>query len=304
MNLDLLRSFFVVLDAGSLNKAAARLHVSQSTLTRQIQALEHAVGGQLLERTSSGVVATATGQQLADGMGPVLERFETVLQDVQRFARGQRETLRIGYLASAAARFLNPALARLRQAHPEMKLQLLDLSPGEQIEGLRQAELDVALLGHAGPLLSREFYTRLIATLGVCVAMAETNRLTARDAVQLADLHEELFVGAPEADMPGHNQWVRQLCRRAGFRPQFVLNAESLSHGLSLLVTEGAVMLVPEYLAAAPAPGIAFRPLDDAEARWEIHVAWQRGKIAEAVKVLLQGLAGNPLLQTGTTSTG
>lgn len=293
MNLDLLRTFFAVLEAGSLNKAAARLHVSQSTLTRQIQSLEHTVGGQLLERTPSGVVTTATGQQLADGMGPVLERFEAALQDVRRFARGQRETLRIGYLASAAARFLNPALAELRQAHPEVKVRLLDLSPGEQMKALREGELDVALLGHAGPLLSREFYTRRITTLRVYVAMAEANSLAKRDAVRITDLREEIFVGAAEFDLPGHNQWVRQLCRRAGFRPRFALDAESLTHGLSSIVTEGAVMLVPGYLATAPVPGVVFRLLDDPEAQWEIHVAWQRGKIAEPIKALLKGLAGS-----------
>ena len=291
MNLDLLRTFFVVLEAGSLNKAAERMHVSQSTLTRQIQSLEHAVGGQLLERTSSGVAPTATGQELAEAMRPVLARFDAVLANVRGFAQGRRDSLRIGYVASAAASFLNPALAKLRQAHPELKVRLLDLSPGEQMAALRNGKIDVALIGHAGAFLSREFYTRRLATIDVVVALSDCHPLAEKTELRLEDLRQELFVGAPDADMPGHNRWVVQLCRRAGFRPVFVLDGESLAHSLSTVVTERGVMLGPAYLTATPVPGVAFRPLKEPEAHWEIYVAWQRGRIADAVKTLLAGLA-------------
>ncbi|MCC5808272.1 MAG: LysR family transcriptional regulator [Opitutales bacterium] len=291
MNLDLLRTFFAVLEAGSLNKAAERLHVSQSTLTRQIQSLEQLVGGRLLERTSAGVVPTAAGQELREGMQPVVERFDTIFANVRRFAQGQRDRLRVGYVASAAAAFLNRALADLRAAHPEVKVQLLDLSPGEQIAALRKSEVDVALLGHAGVFISREFYTRCLASVEVAVALSECDSLAEKAALKLADLRDRAFVGAPEADMPGHNHWVVQLCRGAGFRPRFALEGDSLAHGLSSVVTESAVMLVPAYLGDLTTPGVVFRPLDEPAARWEIYVAWQRGKLAAPVKTLLDALA-------------
>ena len=61
-----LRSFITVVEEGSLHRAAERLHLSQSTLSRQMQALEAELGGQLLERTSSiGVRPTNCGHALA-----------------------------------------------------------------------------------------------------------------------------------------------------------------------------------------------------------------------------------------------
>jgi DNA-binding transcriptional LysR family regulator len=68
VNLDVLRSFFAICDFGSLSKAAEQLHVSQSTLTRQMQALEAEIGGQLLERGHRGVALTAAGHALLVGM--------------------------------------------------------------------------------------------------------------------------------------------------------------------------------------------------------------------------------------------
>jgi DNA-binding transcriptional LysR family regulator len=287
MNLDLLRTFAAVVEQGSLNRAAERLRVSQSTLTRQMQALEREVGGRLLERTASGVALTAVGRTLLEGMAPVLARFDTVLEESRRLARGQSDRLRVGYLSSAVSDFLNPALTGLRREHPEVKIRLEDLSPGEQIAALRKGSIDVGLVGHAGAFLSKEFYTRRLATVPVVVAMAENHRLAAKPSLRLADLSGEIFVGAHEQDMPGNNRWVMQLCRGAGFTPRFVENAESLVHLLATTVTEGAVALVPDYVIRTSVPGVVFRPLRDASARCDVYVAWQRGKVSAVMKAFL-----------------
>lgn len=290
VNLDLLRSFFAIVEQGSLNKAAERLRVSQSTLTRQMQTLEHDIGGPLLERSPGGVALTATGHALLEGAKPVLAKFDTVLADVCKRARGQSADLRIGYIMSAASDYLNPALGALRKAHPEVKVSMRDLSPGEQITALRAGEIDVALIGHAGVLLEKDFYVRKLATLPVMVALAEDSPLAKTAAVKLGDLKKELFVGAPDADMPGHNQWVAQVCKRAGFKPRFVQDADSITHGLSLIVTEGAVSLLPDYAKKLQVPGVVFRPLKDSAAKWDLMVAWQRGKTSAPLKALLDAL--------------
>lgn len=290
MNLDLLRSFFAVIEQGSLNKAADRLRVSQSTLTRQMQALEQEIGGPLLDRGPGGVALTATGHALVESMRPVLADFDRALGEVRKRARGQSATLRIGYLMSAVADHLNPALAALRKAHPEVKVKLLDLSPGEQIAAMRRGELDLALIGSAGSFLSREFYVRKLAVLPVVVALAENHPLATRTTIALADLRGESFVGAPEADVPGHNRWITQLCRKAGFRARFVQDADSLTHGLLLVVTDDAISLVPAFAKNVRVPGVVFRPLRDADAKWDLMVAWPHGKAPAPLRTLLAAL--------------
>lgn len=292
MNIELLRSFFAVVELGSLNKAAERLRVSQSTLTRQMQTLEQDIGGPLLERGPGGVALTAAGHTLAERLPPVLADLDRALGEVRKRARGQSSELRVGYLMSAVAAWLNPALAALRKAHPEVKVKLLDLSPGEQIAALRKGELDLALIGAAGNLLAREFYVKRLAVLPMFVALAEQHPLAARGELRLEDLRGELFVGAPDADLPGYNRWVTQLCRQAGYRARFVQeDAESLTHALLLVVTEGAVGLAPDYARNVAAPGVVFRPLRDAAAKWDLMVAWQRGKSSPPLRALLEALA-------------
>ena len=298
MNLDLLRSFFAVAEHGSLNKAAERLRVSQSTLTRQIQALEHEIGGRLFERGTTGVALTASGHALAEGIRPVLDNYDAVINRVRALARGKSAQLRVGYLMSAAADFLQPALMVLRRLHPEVKVKLHDLSPGEQIAALRRGEIDVALIGHAGTFLAREFFVRSIAQLPLMAVLPETHPLAGAKSLQLSDLKREAFIGAPENDLPGYNRWITQLCRRAGFRPRFLLDAGSLTDGLAMVVMEGAVSLLPEYSKRASVPGVVFRPLRDANARWDLVVAWQRGKVAAPVRALVDALPVRAAVQT------
>jgi DNA-binding transcriptional LysR family regulator len=290
VNLDLLRSFFEIAELGSLSKAAERLRVSQSTLTRQMHALEHEVGGALFERSPAGVALTATGYVLVDGMKPLLARFDAALADARKLARGQSASLRVGYIASVAQEYLSPALAALRRVHPEVKVKLLDLSPGEQIEALRKGEIDVALFGHAGASLAKEFYVRRVATLSMLAVVPENHPLAAKLAVALTDFKNELLVGAPQSDLPGYNRWITQLCRKAGFRARFVEDAGSLSHGLALVVTENAVSLLPEYSKKSGAPGVAFRPLKEPAPKWDLIIAWQRGRVSAPLRTLIDAV--------------
>ncbi|MEO6003999.1 MAG: LysR family transcriptional regulator [Opitutus sp.] len=290
VNLALLRSFFSIVENGSLNRAAEHLRVSQSTLTRQVHALEEEVGGRIFERSASGVALTSAGHVLFDSMRPVLTQFDAALDDARKSARGQSARLRVGYLGSAAAQYLHPALAALRRTHAEVKVSLVDLSPGELIAALRKGTIDLALLANARTLLSREFFVRAIAVVPVFVALPDTHPLAAQSSVKLTDLRHEVFIGVNERDMPGHNQWIVQLCRRAHYRPKFVVQAESLAHGLATIVAEGAVDLLPEYATKTRVPDVVYRPLKDAAASCELLVAWQRGKLAEPVRAMLETL--------------
>ena len=291
VNLDLLRSFFSIVEHGSLNRAAEILRVSQSTLTRQVHQLEDEVGGRIFERSASGVSLTAAGHVLQATMQPLLAQFDDALNEARKSARGQSSRLRVGYIGSASSQYLHPALAALRRAHPEVKVALTDLSPGEQIIALRKGAIDLALLANARVILAREFFVKRIAVVSVFVALPENHPLASRRALKLTDLKRELFVGVNDRDMPGHNAWITQLCRKARFRPKFVIEADSLAHGLATIVSEGAIDLLPEYATRTQVPGVVYRPLDDKAASCELLVAWQRGKLADPVRAMLEVLA-------------
>ena len=101
--LEKLRLFLVVLEEGGFRRAADRLRISQSSITRQIQSLELDLGGCVLERTSAGVRPTNGGQALAERAKTLLADYDSTMAEVRRLNRGESERLRIGYIASAVA---------------------------------------------------------------------------------------------------------------------------------------------------------------------------------------------------------
>jgi DNA-binding transcriptional LysR family regulator len=110
--LEKLRLFLVVLEEGSLRRAADRLRISQSAITRQMQSLEFDLGGRVLERTSAGVRPTNGGHALAERAKTLLADYDSTMAEVRRLNRGESERLLIGYIASAVQEYLGPALAQ------------------------------------------------------------------------------------------------------------------------------------------------------------------------------------------------
>ena len=292
-----LRLFLVILEEGSLRRAAERLHISQSAITRQVQLLEHDLGGRVLERTSSGVRPTTGGHTLAESAKALLTDYDSVMSEVRRLVRGEGDRLRIGYVASAVQEYLGPALVALRRTHPKVKVKMLDQTPGEMIIALRRGEIDLALTGHGVDLLSRDFYTHKLASVPSLVTLPLDHPMAAQKQISISQLKNESFVGAPDSVVPGYKQKIVQFCRRFGkFRPRFISieQAASLSEGLAIAANEGAISLHPTFISHLGIPNVVMVPLADKEATWDLFVVWQRGKTSIPLRALLDALQFKP----------
>src|SRR5882724_9769061 len=266
-----LRLFQVILEEGSLRRAAERLHISQSAITRQIQLLEHDLGGRGLERTSAGIHPTSGGHALADKARDLLGGYDSVMAEVRSLVRGEADRLRIGYVASAVQEYLGPALRVLRRTYPKLKVKMLDQTPGEMIIALRQGEIDLALTGHGVDLLSRDFYTHKLASVPSLVALPLDHRLASQKQISISQLKNESFVRGADNVVPGYTQKIVQFCRRFGkYRPRFVsigqpasLAEASLAEGLVLSANEGAISLHPIFISHLGIPNVVLVPVAD-----------------------------------------
>jgi LysR family transcriptional regulator, benzoate and cis,cis-muconate-responsive activator of ben and cat genes len=288
--LEQIRSFLTVVEEGSLCRAAARLHISQSTLSRQMQVLELELGGRLLERMATGVRLTAGGQALAERMGALLASYDLAIGATRRALHGETDQVRIAYLLTAK-QYLNGPLREIRRSHPETVLKLVNLSPGKQIAALRAGEIDIGLTNESGELLAGEFYTRKLADMGSYVALPEQHRLASRDRVQLSDLKGEFFAGWDSQEVPGMDRRVEAYCKKYGkFRPKFHGSAQTLAQLAELIANEKAVFILPAHASHHSPPGVVILPLADAEVTWKILVIWRRGRAGGALKALLDAL--------------
>ena len=291
------RSFLVILEEGSLRRAAERLHVSQPSLTRQMQLLEHDLGGRVLERTSAGVRPTNEGLALAEKARALLGYYDSTVAEARKIVRGETQQLRIGYLTSAGREYLDPAVAVIRRRHPQVKIKMLDLTTGEQIIALRRGEIDLALTSLGKELLSRDFYTRKIATVPSMVVLPLNHPLASEERISFSQLKNDHFLRVPDTGAPGYNQKITEFCRRFGkFKPRFAAMREitKLTDGLSAAANEDEILVNPVFISHLKIPNVVMVPIAEPEATWEVFIAWQRGKTSGPLRALVDALTLKP----------
>lgn len=286
-----IRAFLIVSEEGSINRAAERLRLSQSALSRQIQGLEHEMGGPLLERSSSGITLTPGGLALKARMETVLAGYDRAVLEVRRIVRGEHNLIRIGYLASAGKEYLEAAIKQVRAEYPGLVVKLLDLSPGEQIAALRAGEIELGLTDESAEVLAREFYTRVLASIPSVVAVPEQHPLGQQSRIRLVQLKNEVFVKSDENEVPGLNRRIGAVCwKHAKFRPRFVGPARDLAETLQTVANENAVAILPNFMRHQTAAGVTIRPLADEAVTWNLLIVWQRGKAGKPLRTLLDKL--------------
>src|SRR5262249_37643430 len=146
MELRHLRYFQVVGEVLNFTKAAARLRVAQPALSRQVQDLEDEIGVDLLRRSTRGVTLTAEGKLFLEQVRELLQRVDESVEKTRALARGEYGELHIGYIPIPTAEILPRALEAFRKAVPRVKLVLHDLATDELIAGLRDGNLELAVV--------------------------------------------------------------------------------------------------------------------------------------------------------------
>lgn len=146
MDLRQLRYFVGISEAGSLLKAATRLHVAQPSLSQQLAALEQELGARLLLRSSRGVSLTPAGQVFLEHARVVLadvERARMAVRDEGTVLRGE---VAVGLPTTLAMAATLPILQACRARFPQVRLKLVEAYSGFLREWLLAGRLDVGVL--------------------------------------------------------------------------------------------------------------------------------------------------------------
>lgn len=141
-----LEYFVVIVDFGSLSKAAAQLRIAQPALSQQMKTLEGQFGRQLLVRNSRGVKPTAAGLRLYRHARLILRQLGQLRLEVEDQTLDLAGSVAIGLPTSTATVLAAPLLIAVRQLYPNIKLQIFESLSGYLTELLMNNRLDCAVL--------------------------------------------------------------------------------------------------------------------------------------------------------------
>lgn len=124
-NFNALATFATVARERSFTRAAAKLGISQSALSQQVQSLEERLGVRLLTRTTRSVAPTEAGQRLLSTISPKFDEIEVAIADLRSMRDRPAGTIRLTAGEHPAVSILQPALTRFLPDFPDIKVELI-----------------------------------------------------------------------------------------------------------------------------------------------------------------------------------
>ncbi|HTV40058.1 MAG TPA: LysR substrate-binding domain-containing protein [Candidatus Sulfotelmatobacter sp.] len=286
MELRHLRYFVAVAEEQNVRRAAARLHVSQPPLTRQIRDLEDEIKVRLFERSKHGVQLTGAGRVFLDEARQILEHSERAVRSAQDALYGDVGRLRVAVPPMAMDRVLCRVLRQVRRRYPNMALQIQETHAPHQFRTLLERNVDLAYCNFRSTDTNLVFKAARRAAM--CVALTPGHPLARQRRIPLCDLEQEAFI-APSRHATTYYDWYINLCRNAGFDPEIAQEADNAQTLLSMVSAGIGVALVPDTLRAFQSAGdVEIRDLFPDTPYLTFYLAWRRDDPSPALKAFLE----------------
>jgi DNA-binding transcriptional LysR family regulator len=287
-----LRYFVAVAEEQNVTRAAARLHVSQPPLSRQMRDLEEELGVALFERSAKALRLTEAGRTMLTEARAVLQRLAEAIRAVREVARGEGGELQVGYAPSLTVELLPEALRTLRERAPGVHVTLHDLSTEGMLAGLRDGSLHLALLVQPPPGALPGLRFDPLRSYPVCVAVPRAHELARARQVNLQRLGRERLIIYGRAEYPEYRAWIERLFLPVGPAPQVAEEHDSATSLIAAVEAGRGIALVPSSLACLAGPRLKLRPIAPPPPPLVVGVARQAGELPAAAARLVAALIG------------
>ena len=287
-----LASFVAVAEELNFGRAAARLHMTQPPLSRQIRLLEQEVGVTLLDRGGRTVKVTPAGRVFLVEARRILRLAEESSLAVRRIPTGSGGTLTVGFTAVSIHGYVQSFLRRMAEELPHVDLVLRELVTADQVEAIASGDID---LGFVRPPITRAgLLSRVVqAERLLLAALADDPFVQRGQQASVADLDDSALIMYSPVESRYFYELLLGLTARAQVRPRYVQYVSQVHTMLALVQAGVGLAIVPESATALHPDGVAFVELADAQAPVvELAATWHEAADNPA---LARGLALLPM---------
>ncbi|MBT2336581.1 LysR family transcriptional regulator [Variovorax paradoxus] len=255
-----LRYFIAAAEELNFRRAAERVHIDQTPLSRTVRNLEDRWGVKLFIRTPRRLQLTPAGAKLLGHARQILVRVERVKRAVQATDARHREPLRIGVDEATVQPMLADCLARWRLIAPDIPIELTEMHAADLLAALRGEEIDA---GFSFGLPDNDALVQQPAWGSPLVAiLSPEHELAAREAVSLSELVSFPAIACRETHHPGLCQQVTAILKQLELSPTIAGEARSLSGYLTrVAVGQGVGLADVDHMRALQRKDIVVVPL-------------------------------------------
>jgi DNA-binding transcriptional LysR family regulator len=233
-----------VVQAGSMNKAAALLNTGQSAISRSIAELERTIGVRLLDRSAHGVAPTQYGRALLDGGAAVFDNLRQALKNIEFLADPTAGEVRIGSSELLAASFVSAVIERLSRRYPRITFHLVTGHVEALHRELSNHSVDLVIARRFGPIADEGLDFEFLFDDSFVIAAGVNHPCARRRKIELAELINEAWVLPPPGSVIPSVVTEAFRARGLGY-PRTTVVTESSEVRTSLLATGRFVTVFP-----------------------------------------------------------
>jgi DNA-binding transcriptional LysR family regulator len=284
-----LRYFMAVAEQLHFGRAAARLYISQPSLSNQIHGLERMLGTDLFVRTSRQVALTASGRALLEEAPVALAALERAAERARLTGAGIAGEIRLCYTPMANFEMLRVILAAIDNEIPNLSVVPSELFSAEIPRRILAGEQDVGLALHTESM--KGIRSELLRIEPVAAVLSKRHRLADASVVPLTSLQHETILLFPRELSPAHYDYIVAACEQSGFQPRIkaIRNAPPQAM-LARLQAGREVGLTPAsfaFHAVQSAPDVVARRIVQPEVLDKWSIVWPAHSQSAAIERVL-----------------
>jgi DNA-binding transcriptional LysR family regulator len=277
MELRHLRYFVGVGEEQHFGRAAARLHIAQPALSRQIQDLEREMGFLLFDRLPRGVRLSAAGKLFLGDARRILQDVDEAKRRAERIALGKAGSLRIGIaMALSWHGMVVESFREFRRRQPNAELVLHHLLSIHQVEAVLSGRLDAGFAASITPW-NKDLAHWEFARDRILLAVPKGHPLTKRGKIRLRDLRDLPFIWFQRSANPAFDDQLVEACARGGLsNPRIVQEATDRDTLIGSVQSRIGIAWLTESIRWHCPRDIALLPVADMNVRLPFNLIWKK----------------------------
>lgn len=259
MELRHLRTFVVIAEELHFARAARRLFVDPSAITRTLQALEDELEVSLLVRSRREVKLTAAGRHFAERARRILRDADQAADEARAIANGKRGRLTIALAGYTAISPMPEVIQTLRRDHEEISLGLKYIPSQEQPAALRDGRCDLGLT--TMPIRDPDMEIVALLVDRLVLLVADEHPLASRDTVPFTALTNQVHILLAQAEEPALHDAFRNAFTHSQPSSR-IIEAPEISTLLALVAANEGISYAPGSMNRLRYQGICTRLLE------------------------------------------
>jgi len=258
MELRHLRYFVALAEYLSFTRAAARVHVTQSTLSHQIRRLEEEVGQPLFDRIGKKVVTTEAGELFLAFASRALKEVDLGLAMLKPGGSGLTGQVRIGATHTFNIGLIPECVALFLERHPAVQVRIEELAADQIGAKLQAGELDLGIAYRpSGP---SELWFEPLYNEEMVLVVADTHPLASRKRIRMVELHQQRLVLLPEYFAT--RTLLDECFKASGAEPIVVAEMSTIAPMLGLVLRMQIAAIAATNAVPAAMKGLRVIPLE------------------------------------------